>query len=1240
AMILSTSPRKTVPLASGDDWKPGTSSRSSSVTKRIFFCGVVVENEGNAELSEDVRELVASFGDPLGFPDDDDMPSSVAERPGTNDNRTRRRAMTNTSAIQDVINELVNTERSYVKRLQILKQDYADPLRTYARSKQTAIIPAYEANTLFGNIDTLLPVNEAFLEDLERMVASDRPDSIVNIGDVVLKHFKQQSGRGFELYKHFYVKREEAQAIFEREMAKKGSFATFIDRIKYSSGDSKNRIGLRELLAEPVQRIPRYTLMFRTMIKRMAPSDPQRARLVEADAIASKIALAETDEPTKRASVMHCLTQTIEDFPPGLISHSRRLIDYVDVDDAHDGLNGPGSSGALEPLRCTLFLFDDKLMIVKRPSEKTARTLTGLDRLEKATKSGSLPSGLKKNGLSCRGVVDLFDVVATEVGDADFHLFLENPPLDQPERWNGRPFRSMSVVHPPSLSSFNPQKNALDKKRFLENLWKAQVDLRARSGTSVTLQAEEKEVESRGGRVTIARTYFHVFQRTSFLKEAKKTKVVVQIDPSGAADPLPFGIEGPPYVVIRVQPIEGDLARYKVTSSDPGDDNEEDIVQAGRVPERIIQTIHQYGLFKFRTDKNSVPSTPTASSRSRAAIFGLDVIGRQLFGPLAGSSKTDFSSISSSRRSKSTTRSSVYTQSSDGSLMRFSQRSQLTGSTSVTSVEDESFASNKSSGRSRKLLKKRSKSPIASGTESGRWSRPQSRAGSVSRESSPAPPADEGEEVLLQRGQYVDESEWDLAQRLELARRNSKNQHGNERPLSNFWDGQFEDTIYEEMPPQQVLRPASRASTATATATAVYSQHSTTPQTPVRPTTPSSQLGSPIRSPSRNSERPRGPRSPSPLPLPPGHSSSPPPSPLPPMENVELAIEAEIRRMRSPVPGGRYAFEAAPVTPQTKVAGGRPTEPLSIKKRESVDEGAGPRKVYAKTSPLVKGRVVSPRRVSPVVRQARTKLPAVETDEEKVLAKSGAAKDGLESSRRAVKRIKLDAERLRSCLSTDSGLRTTRGAPRTPQHVRAATTTPVQERLEEMRQLIGRRHGELGTPTRSGARPFGAAPLTPSSSSSSVSGADAEELAKLIADAASEADRHLLRASAAQEELGVDLALLAADLKEKAGLLEKARVELQSQKRQCELVKSLLDNAVAENGLVYDTVNEELGELFNSAQLPETEAWAAMAADVRKTKAARNELAMENSRLKRRLAEVESERDAWSSLLRKHGLLS
>lgn len=139
----------------------------------------------------------------------------------------RKRALLDPAALASVINELLTSERTYVKRLQILKTDYADPLRNFSRSKDTAILPAYESKTLFGNIDNLLPVNEAFLTDLEKMAAPNGK-AIGGVGDVALKHFKEL--RGFEQYKQYYVKREDAQAIFEKEASKRSSrFTQYID---------------------------------------------------------------------------------------------------------------------------------------------------------------------------------------------------------------------------------------------------------------------------------------------------------------------------------------------------------------------------------------------------------------------------------------------------------------------------------------------------------------------------------------------------------------------------------------------------------------------------------------------------------------------------------------------------------------------------------------------------------------------------------------------------------------------------------------------------------------------------------------------------------------------------------------------------------------------------------------------------------------------------------------------------
>ena len=171
---------------------------------------------------------------------------------------------------------------------------------------------------------------------------------------------------------------------------------------------------------DPVQRIPRYTLMFRNMIKRMAPDDPQRAKLIEADEIASRIALAELDDETKRGQVMYTLSSSIEDFPPGLVSVSRRFIECIDVEDSYCPAGGSAddiAGAGIEPLKCSLFLFDDRLMIVKRNGDKPARALSGLNDLNKVLpKPSSRPISLKKYGLQFKGIVEITDVVATDVG--------------------------------------------------------------------------------------------------------------------------------------------------------------------------------------------------------------------------------------------------------------------------------------------------------------------------------------------------------------------------------------------------------------------------------------------------------------------------------------------------------------------------------------------------------------------------------------------------------------------------------------------------------------------------------------------------------------------------------------------------------------------------------------------------------------------------------------------------------
>ena len=61
--------------------------------------------------------------------------------------------------------------------------------------------------------------------------------------------------------------------------------------------------------------------------------------------------------------------------------------------------------------------------------------------------------------------------------------------------------------------------------------------------------------------------------------------------------------------------------------------------------------------------------------------------------------------------------------------------------------------------------------------------------------------------------------------------------------------------------------------------------------------------------------------------------------------------------------------------------------------------------------------------------------------------------------------------------------------------------------------------------------------------------------------------------------------------------------------------------------------------MYNDASLPETEAFDAMKQDLRTCKSKRNELDLENQRLKRELEESNLKREQWARILRTQGVI-
>ncbi|KAA1114164.1 hypothetical protein PGTUg99_026065 [Puccinia graminis f. sp. tritici] len=397
-------------------------------------------------------------------------------------NHATLRPTTDQPAINALFTELVVTERAYLKRIAALNQSYAIPLKTFSKSSQTKIIDKYEATSMFGKIEAVVSVNSSLLNTLE----------------ICLKIIEQQPGTGQwadllsnellniqRAYRDYLAAYDSIKETEQKLLKKSEGFRQFCERTKEAMyDDGMGRVGLRELLMEPVQRITRYILIFEQMLKKMSSNDPARPGLLACIATCNRLAVCELDDHLIKAATMWGLHRSIDHFPAILVKPGRYFIDSIDVLDIIPDTPSP------TVLHCTLFLFNDTIVIAKKPAngQLTGRTLAGLDDIDRLvgamkkakTNNSSLnsvvsggtdffakslggghstPTKLKKGSMRFKGLVDVHDViVANEPGqtgigstsEVSFDLYLGRPPQDVSDRWTDRPFRHYVVCPPPA----------------------------------------------------------------------------------------------------------------------------------------------------------------------------------------------------------------------------------------------------------------------------------------------------------------------------------------------------------------------------------------------------------------------------------------------------------------------------------------------------------------------------------------------------------------------------------------------------------------------------------------------------------------------------------------------------------------------------------------------------------------------------------------------------------------------
>lgn len=172
-----------------------------------------------------------------------------------------------------VLAELHDTEKNYVKVLRAIIDTFMKTL-----SSQQKIITRSDCKTIFSNITDLLVAHVEFLDLLDKQMSNKTGRIISEVFLVSIKSFR--------CYGIFCCEIPDAIAKL-KELAAKPQSAKLMDQARKDSGQ---RFPLKDLLNVPMQRVLKYPLLLKELIKNTPETHPDKAALAQALAAVQDLA--------------------------------------------------------------------------------------------------------------------------------------------------------------------------------------------------------------------------------------------------------------------------------------------------------------------------------------------------------------------------------------------------------------------------------------------------------------------------------------------------------------------------------------------------------------------------------------------------------------------------------------------------------------------------------------------------------------------------------------------------------------------------------------------------------------------------------------------------------------------------------------------------------------------------------------------------------------------------------------
>ncbi|XP_043735083.1 phosphatidylinositol 3,4,5-trisphosphate-dependent Rac exchanger 2 protein isoform X2 [Cervus elaphus] len=174
-----------------------------------------------------------------------------------------------------VLSELQKTERDYVGTLEFLVSAFLHRMNQCAASKLDKNVTEETVKMLFSNIEDILAVHKEFLKVVEECLHPE-PNAQQEVGTCFL-HFKDK----FRIYDEYCSNHEKAQKLLS-ELNKIRTIRTFLLNCMLLGGRKNTDVPLEGYLVTPIQRICKYPLLLKELLKRTPRKHSDYAAVMEA----------------------------------------------------------------------------------------------------------------------------------------------------------------------------------------------------------------------------------------------------------------------------------------------------------------------------------------------------------------------------------------------------------------------------------------------------------------------------------------------------------------------------------------------------------------------------------------------------------------------------------------------------------------------------------------------------------------------------------------------------------------------------------------------------------------------------------------------------------------------------------------------------------------------------------------------------------------------------------------------